>query len=316
MTDISFEEITYPSSNGTDTVHGYLFIPNHTKPRAIIQLSHGMCEHVERYDAWARRFAARGLVFCGNDHLGHGRTAKAANDLGFTAPRGGADLLVEDLYTMTVLMQKRFEGLPLILYGHSMGSFVARMYLTRYGEAPAGVLLSGTAGPHQPTGVGLALTRAIAGAKGYRHRSKLITSFAFGAYNKHFAGENDPNAWLTREREVRARYADDPLGCYVFTAAGYDTLFTLLSTVSRRDWAASVPKSLPIFLFSGEMDPIGNYGKGVREVARRLTKENCTVTLKLYRDARHELHNEKNRDEVFSDILDFIETHILFNTQE
>ncbi len=306
MSNICFEEITFPSTDGHTTVHGYLWVPQDTEPRAVIQLSHGMCEYVERYDAWAHRFAEAGIVFCGNDHLGHGRTAKTESDLGFTAPRGGADYIVEDLHTMTVIMKKRFPGLPLFLYGHSMGSFAARLYLTRYGEELTGALISGTAGAEQPTGLALKLTHMIARAKGHRHRSKFITSLAFGAYNKRFAEENDPNAWLTHERTVRERYAKDPFCCYVFTTAGYDTLFTLLHTVSRKDWATNVPKNLPIFLFAGEMDPVGNYGKGVTEIHRRLQAQHCNATLKLYRDGRHEMHHEPNRDEVFADIMDFL----------
>ncbi len=307
MSNIVFEEITYPSADGHTTVHAYLWVPEGIEPRAVVQLSHGMCEYVERYDAWARRFAEAGIVFCGNDHLGHGRTAKAKSDLGYTAPRGGADYIVEDLHTMTVMMKERFAGLPLFLYGHSMGSFAARLYLTRYGEELTGALISGTAGAEQPTGIALKLTHAVARTKGNRHRSKFITALAFGAYNKRFAKENDPNAWLTRDTAVRERYAKDPFCCYVFTAAGYDTLFTLLNTVSHKDWAAHVPKNLPIFLFAGEMDPVGNYGKGVAAIYKRLQAAGCNATLKLYPDGRHEMHHELNRDEVFADIMDFLE---------
>ena len=306
MSNIVFEESTYPSADGHSTVHAYVWVPEGIEPRAIVQLSHGMCEYAERYDAWARRFAEAGIVFCGNDHLGHGRTAKVADDLGFTAPRGGADHLVEDLHTMTVLMKKRFEGVPLFLYGHSMGSFAARAYLTRYGEELTGALISGTAGAEQPTGIALKLTHAVARTKGNRHRSKFITSLAFGAYNKRFATENDPNAWLTRDTAVRAQYAKDPFCCYTFTTVGYDTLFSLLNAVSKKNWAANVPKNLPIFLFSGDMDPVGNYGKGVTAIYKRLQAAGCNATLKLYPDGRHEMHHELNRDEVFADIMDFL----------
>ena len=307
MTDtVSFEEFTYPSSDGINTVHAYMWIPQDTEPRAIIQLAHGMCEYVARYDDWARRFAAQGIVFCGNDHLGHGQTAEAKTDLGYTATRGGADYIVEDLYTMTGMIKSRFPNLPLFLYGHSMGSFAARLYLVRYGEELTGALISGTAGPEQPTSLALKLTHAIARARGHRHRSKFITSLAFGAYNKRFAKEKDPNAWLTRERSVRERYASDPFCCYVFTAAGYDTLFHLLGAVSSKQWAENVPKHLPILLFAGDMDPVGNYGKGVKKIYERLRAQQCNVTLKLYEGGRHEMHNEENRDEVFEDIMDFL----------
>lgn len=303
---VCFEEYTYPSADGTSTVHAYAWIPQDTAPRAIIQLSHGMCEYVERYDDWARRFAQNGIIFCGNDHLGHGNTAATKADLGYTAKRGGADDIVEDLYAMTQLIKSKFQGLPLFLYGHSMGSFAARLYLTRYGEALTGALISGTAGAEAPTGLALRLTHAIARAKGHRHRSKFITALAFGAYNKRFAEEKDPNAWLTRDTLVRERYASDPFCCYVFTAAGYDTLFSLLGAVSDKKWAQNVPKHLPILLFAGDMDPVGNYGKGVRKIHERLLRAGCNASLKLYEGGRHEMHNELNRDEVFDDIIDFL----------
>ncbi|MBQ9802578.1 MAG: lysophospholipase [Clostridia bacterium] len=306
MSHVSFEELTYLSADGKTTVHAYIWAPQSIPPRAVVQLSHGMCEYVERYDEWARRFAAEGIVFCGNDHLGHGRTAAVPQDLGYTAPRGGADYLVEDLHRMTELMRQRYPDLPLFLYGHSMGSFAARLYLTRYGEELAGALISGTAGTEQPTGLALKLTHAIAAAKGNRHRSKLITSLAFGAYNKRFSEENDPNAWLTRDKEVRQRYQNDPFCCYVFTTAGYDTLFTLLSTVSRRAWFAGVPKQLPILLFAGDNDPVGNYGKGVTKVYEQLKAAGCNVTLKLFEGGRHEMHHEEEKDKVFAELIGFL----------
>ena len=304
--DISFEELTYLSSDGVTTVHAYLWIPHHCEPTAIVQLSHGMCEYISRYDEWARRFAEKGIIFCGNDHLGHGNTAASPDDLGYTARRGGADFIVEDLYTFSKTIKMRFPGLPLFLYGHSMGSFAARLYLTRYGEALSGALISGTAGPEAPTGIALKLVRMIARTKGARHRSKFITSLAFGAYNKRFGEENDPNAWLTRQKSVRERYAKDPFCHYVFTLAGYDTLFSLLGAVSSKHWAENVPKNLPILLFSGDADPVGNYGKGTREIYRRLKTAGCNVTLKLYENGRHEMHNEENAQEVFDDLLDFL----------
>ena len=231
MSEVLFERLEYPCADGVSTTHAYLWIPQGITPRMILQLSHGMCEYVERYDAWARRFAEQGILFCGNDHVGHGRTAQDEGALGYTAPRGGADILVEDLHTLTGLMRARYPEVPIVLYGHSMGSFVARLYLTRYGEELAGALISGTAGPGQPTAIAKTIAHAIARAKGDRHRSKLLTSLAFGAYNKHFAEERDPASWLSRAGDVRAKYAADPWCNFIFTAAGYDTLFSLLGAV-------------------------------------------------------------------------------------
>ena len=305
--EIKFEELTYLSADGHTRVHGYIWSPTEGVLRGIVQIAHGMCEYVQRYDALARRFCEQGFVFCGNDHLGHGNTAFDDDDLGFTAPRGGAEYLVEDLHTMSALVRDRFADLPLVLYGHSMGSFVARVYLTRYGDELAAALISGTAGPEQPTGLALRLTHAIARVRGDRYRSKLLTSLAFGSYNHRFKEEKSAVSWLTRDKEVRERYAKDRFCRVIFTTGAYDTLFTLLSTVSKRNWAADVPKKLPIFIFSGEEDPVGNYGKGVRKVYERLSEAGVEyLRLKLYPDGRHEMHWEENRDEVLADVLSFL----------
>ena len=306
MPEISFKEFTYLSADGRTTVHAYIWAPVDVPPVAVVQLSHGMCEYVQRYDEWARRFAARGIVFCGNDHLGHGHTAPDEDELGFTDPDHGAVYLMEDLHTMTALMRKRYENLPIFLYGHSMGSFAARYYVTQYGEELAGVLISGTAGPGQPAGAGKAMAAHLGKRLGYHHRSKFLTSLAFGSYNKRFGKEDDPDAWLTRDKAVREAYAKDPFCKYVFTTTGYHTLFTLLFIVSQKEWPEKVPKNLPIFLFSGDMDPVGNYGKGIKKLYKRLRASGCNVTMKLYKNGRHEMHNELNKDEVFEDIYAFL----------
>ena len=307
MSEILFEQFSYPSADGKTQIAAYLWSPEAERPRAILQISHGMCEYIERYDAWARRFVALGFAVCGNDHLGHGKSAPSPEALGYTARRGGADILVEDLYTLTRHMAERYPNVPIILYGHSMGSFAARLYLARYGEALAGALISGTAGPEQPTGIALKLVHAIGAAKGQHHRSNFLTGVAFGGYNKRFKEEGDVTSWLTRDKAVRERYVNDPYCRFIFTAAGYDTLFTLLHTVSDKKWAQLVPKDLPVLLFSGDMDPVGNYGKGVTRVYGRMLAAGCNVKCKLYAGGRHEMHNELNRDEVFEDLVCYLE---------
>ena len=189
MSEILFEQKSFPSADGVSTVAAYIWRPTHVQPRAIIQLSHGMCEYVERYDAWARRFVAEGFAFCGSDHLGHGNTAPDEEALGYTAKRNGAEYLVEDLYRMTKEINARFPEVPVVLYGHSMCSFAARLYLTRHADALAAALISGTAGPESPTGLALKMAHGIAALRGDTHRSKLLTALAFGSYNQKFKEE-------------------------------------------------------------------------------------------------------------------------------
>ena len=305
--NVIFEERTYPSADGRSQVHAYIWRPANA-PRGIIQLAHGMCEYVQRYDAWARRFCEAGYIFCGNDHLGHGNTAASPDELGYTARRNGAAYLVEDLHTLTVLIKKDHPGVPVVLYGHSMGSFAARAYLARYGAEVSAAIISGTAGAGAPTGLGKLLAHTVAAFKGDHHRSKLLTAVAFGGYNGKFKEEDCHQSWLTRDPQVQEAYAKDAFSKFIFTTAGYDTLFSLLGEVSKRSWAKKVPKTLPVMLLSGDMDPVGNYGKGVRQIHERLLSAGCKRTvLKLYENGRHEMHNEINRNEVFADILTFLE---------
>ncbi|MBE6702209.1 MAG: alpha/beta hydrolase [Ruminococcaceae bacterium] len=309
--EILFEERTFLSADGQSKVHAYIWRPEGVAYQGIIQLSHGMCEYVQRYDAWARRFCAHGYIFCGNDHLGHGHTAPDEDELGYTHPKNGAEYLIEDLHTMTAIMRADYPDLPLVLYGHSMGSFAARAYLTRYGDALSAALISGTAGPDLPTGLGLTVTKMIQKMKGDHHRSKMLTAIAFGSYNNRFKEEQDSFSWLSKDQEVRDKYRADPFCRFVFTTAGYHTMFTLLHTVSDKKWANGVPKSLPLFLFAGDQDPVGGYGKGVRKIYDRLIAAGCEkAKLRLYTGGRHEMHWEPEQETVFEDIIAFLKETI------
>lgn len=298
----------FESANGIDRVAYYIYTPKET-PWAILQLSHGMCEYIQRYEQvpFLDVLTGAGVLVCGNDHLGHGSTAPTREDLGYFDQKDGWRTLPEDLHRMTALIRGRYPGLPLFLLGHSMGSFAARAYLSRYGEELTGAILVGTSGGQPLAGVGMALARLIGVCKGERYRSRLINGMAFGLYNRRYKTRRSSFDWLTRENEVVDRYMEDPYCHFLFTINGFYNLFHLLKTVSSKEWAESVPKDLPILLLSGDMDPVGQFGKGVEKVARRLKEAGVRqVSCKLYKDARHEIINETNRDEVYRDLLQFL----------
>ena len=246
---------TYPSSNGRSTVHYTVWKPD-CNPSAMVQISHGMCEYMERYDEVARYLCEKGFIVYGNDHIGHGRSAENSDDLGYFAEEDGDLYLVRDLYALNQLMKKTYRSLPIILLGHSFGSFVARAYLMGYGNSIDGLILSGTSGGGQPLGLAKFMCKQIAKSKGTHHRSKFMQKMAFGSYNKPFAKQKNCTGfeWVTSDPDMLQAYAKDPFCTFQFTVQGFYDLFTLLEFVNSDEWYQKVPKGLPIYLIGGSED--------------------------------------------------------------
>lgn len=300
------ETLQYRSSNGSELVYADLFTPPEgVTPIGIVQVIHGMCEHIGRYHDFMQMLADHGYVACGHDQIGHGRSA-AVNGLGYFAHRDGWDCLVRDARQLTILIRGRFPSLPVYLLGHSMGSFVAREYITRYKDLN-GVMLSGTGGSNPMAGAMAGMIRAMIPLKGEKYRSEWINAQVFGRFAGLFPGENSPYAWLSRDRAQVAKYEQDPLCGFVFTLSGYADLMTLIARVSGEKWARRVPVDLPVYLFSGSCDPVGGMGKGVREVTGLLQQAGLRhLKMKLYPDGRHEMLNELCAGQVQEDILGWL----------
>ncbi len=304
MQDIKLETGRFLSSNGKTQVAYRFYIPD--APRAVIQLSHGMCEYVGRYEPHAEYFASQGFVFCGNDHLGHGETAENRDELGYTH---SADNLIDDLAKMTDIAKKRFPKLPLIILGHSMGSFILRAYLSRYGSLPDAVIISGTAGPGSPTAAGKLLAQNSAKRHGDHYRDQFIKSISTGSYSKKFGKDAPASAWVTSNLQAIKKYDSDPFCNFTFTVNGYYNLFELLGRVSAKKWASTVPRELPIMLISGVDDPVGDFGKGVTKVHRRLQDAGVDdLQLYLLENCRHEPFNEQPavRDRAYGIVVKWI----------
>lgn len=310
MSNLHCETLTFPSADGKHTVSAVLYTMPDVPVRAVIQLSHGMCEYVRRYAPMAEFYASHGIALAGNDHLGHGDTAQAGEHGHYGEPNGRFHLL-EDLHTMNGLLHQRFPGLPVILYGHSMGSFYARWYGEKYPETIDALIISGTAGPSFMNTVGQQLAGLIAAVKGNNYVSPLMVKLNFGSYCKRIPDAVSPNAWLSREESVVRAYDADKLCTFSFTAGTYREMLATLNHVSRKSWAQAIPKNLPVLLIAGDADPVGNYGVGVRAVWAMLGDAGVKdLTCQIYEGARHELHNETNRQEVFDYVLTWIEDHI------
>ncbi len=301
------EKFSFPSSDGINTVSAEAFIPVGADIVGIVTLSHGMRDYVGRYLNLAEYLTERGYILAGNDHLGHGETAASADDLGYFAAKDGYSFVLDDLYRMNAEIRNRYPSLPVVLMGHSMGSFLSRLYAEKYSDSIDGVIIHGTGGRNPLLGVGKALIALIRKIKGDRHRSPLVTGIAFGSYNKNFDKSEGDEAWLTRDGgQIKGRDTD-PFCVFTFTAAGYADLFNMIGLCNSDAHFSAYPKSLPTLILSGGDDPVGDYGKGVRFVYDKLSAAGVEkLSMKLYPGARHELFNETNRQEVFADIYGWL----------
>ena len=300
------EDFRLPSKDGKTKLACYCVFPE-GEPRAVVQIVHGMCEYFGRYEDYAKSLAAAGILVVGHDHLGHGNSAQTPDDLGFTAKGGGADFLVEDVFALTEYVKSDYPDVPVILFGHSMGSFIAREVLARHGEAYRAAIICGTGGPEAPAGAGKAMANTLMAFRGERHRSKLLKNIAFSGYYKGIGKEEPVNAWLTHDKAVVEKYNNDPFCTYTFTLRAYHDLFTLLAWVNAKDWAEKLPKDLPVLVTAGEADPVGAWGKGPRTVADRMVAAGMkNVTLRMWPNMRHEILNEIGKEDVYREMNEWI----------
>ena len=279
--------------------------PADGEPKGVVQFVHGMAEHIDRYDEPARRLNAAGFTVVGHTHLGHGSNTRVK---GYFAANNGWDALIDDTHALRQQTQAEYPGLPYFMLGHSMGSFVIRTYCLKYEEGLAGVILSGTghfAPPIVTAGSVIAALQCMLGMA--EKPSRLIHHMNFSANNKRFENPRTDSDWLTRDAEQVDLYIADPDCGFVFTAGAYRDLFTGLKRLYP-DRIGAMKKDIPVLLFSGDRDPVGDDGEGVQKVAEELKAAGVRdVTLKLYKDGRHEMFNELNREEVCADLIGWLE---------
>lgn len=307
------KEYSYPSKSGTADIYAMSYAPDDGNIKAVFQISHGMAEHCGRYKEFAEYLVSRGFAVFINDHVGHGRSVKNDDDLGYFGEKNGWQAFVKDNRTLTEMARKEYPDLPVIFFGHSMGSFVAREYARRYGsdEAIKGFIFCGTSGKNPGAPAGIILANLVAKVKGSRCRSKLIDSIAFGTYNKRIDTPRTNFDWLTKDEAIVDTYIADKYSGFLFTAVGYRDMFTLLKTVSADDWYQGLNKDKPVYLTAGEMDPVGTYGAGVTQVYNDIKAAGVKdVSIRLYKDDRHEIHNELDRAQVYCDIADWAESKL------
>jgi alpha-beta hydrolase superfamily lysophospholipase len=293
-------------------LHVNRWLPDGDAVKAVVQVSHGMAEHSDRYARFAERLTGAGYAVYANDHRGHGRTARTPAEAGYFADENGFDAVVQDMHLVAEHARAENPGAPFFLFGHSMGSFLARAYAAQYGTELDGLVLTGTAGDPGLLGhVGRALATSQAMVRGRRHPSGLMDQLTFGQYGAAFKPNRTKFDWLSRdEAEVDLYIADTNCG-NVFTSGFFADLLGGLADINSDRTASRVPKTLPIYLVAGSMDPVGNKTKGVQQVADQYRRVGVAeVSTKFWPDARHEVLNETNRDEVMTDILGWLDAHV------
>ena len=300
------KEGSFASSNGVNEIQYFIYEPE-GETKAMIQLVHGMCEYIERYEPYIEFLTEKGLLVYGDNHLGHKGSVRGPQDMGFFAEEDGWTCLVKDEYRLTKIMKEAYPGLPLFLYGHSMGSFISRAYVTSHADELQGLILSGTAGSNSALSMGMKLAGFVKRLRGERSQSALLSMMMFGSYNKRYKDAKSAYAWLTRDEKVVEAYEADPYCGFTFSTSGYLDLMKLLEFVTSDDWYRKVPADLPIYVVSGSMDPVGGWGDGINEVSAKLKQtERADCTVKLYKDMRHEIHNEIGKEVVWNDIAGWI----------
>lgn len=295
-----------PASSGWGQIFSRSWVEEDSDPKAVILIAHGMAEHSGRYDHFARFLCENGFAVYMNDHAGHGRSAQIK---GHFADKDGWECVVKDLNALMDQAVERHPGLPIFLMGHSMGSFLTRSFIVRYGERLTGCVICGTMGKNPGVPVGKAVSAAQIRLMGPRSRGDRISRLTSAGYNKRIENPVNGSAWLSTDDAVCRAFEADPLCDFPFTAAGYRDLFVGLAEISSPQWAQKVPKELPILLIAGDQDPVGNYGEGPKQVAGWLQAAGVrSVQLKLYPGMRHEVLNEIGKEEVYADVLGWLDT--------
>ena len=301
------ENFSFLSADGVTQIHAVKWIPDDGQYRAILQITHGMVEYIERYTEFAEFMTGKGYLVVGHDHLGHGHSVAREEDLGFFCKDHPSEKLVEDMHKLRTMIQEENPDVPYFMFGHSMGSYMLRTYLTKYNDNLRGAIICGTG--HMDLKVprlGMKVVKFISVFRGWHHRSQFVANLSFDKYYKVYdlTGQDASNSWLSKNEDSVRAYYKDPLCTYLFTINGYQGLFEAVECSCDPEKAALLPKKLPLLFVAGEKDPVGAYGAGVKAAYDMYMKAGIKdLTYKIYENDRHEILNELDRANVYADIL-------------
>ena len=307
----TFKDFYFNSSTGKNKIHARMCVPD-AEPRAIVQIIHGIAEYIDRYDEFMSFLADNGIIAVGTDHLGHGKSIESEEQTGFFAYDNGWDYAVRDEEVLRLAMHENYPELPIIVFGHSMGSFMARTLLIRYPDAFNAAIISGTGnqGAALVNG-GLFMGNLVTGLKGAHHYSKFLNNLAFGSYNKIYDNPKTEYDWLSRDEANVQKYIDDPLCGFIPSCSLFRDMMTGVKFITNKKNLTAMNKDMPVYFMSGDMDPVGECGKGVQKAYNNFLEAGMKdVSNKLYPGGRHEMLNEINKDEVYTDILTWLGSKI------
>lgn len=301
------EEMTLIASDRTTKL--YLNCWRAEQPKAAILLSHGMNEHSARYDRFGQFLQEHGVSLYCHDQRGHGKTA--AGHLGHLRKGVDWNMMINDLFTIKKKVIDHETSCPIYLMGHSMGSFLVRRTVQLRPSMFDGLILSGTGDGQGSAGkAAVKIADAACMLAGQEKYSPKIQSMMFGSYNKEIANARTKYDWLTRDMDEVQRYLDDPYCGYTCTNGFYHELLMGVQLANDPNNIASMRKDMPVYMFSGDKDPVGDYGKGIRNVEKLFADAGMQdVTVQLYPGGRHEMLNETNRDMVMADLLNWVDAH-------
>ena len=300
-------EISFKSFNERDEVQGWVYVPA-CEPKGIIQLIHGFGEHSRRYFHMIVAFMDAGFIVAADDHVGHGKTAIVNNTWGDWGHKG-AHTMMEDEHILTGIVKEMYPNLPYFMFGHSMGSFIARDYIAKYGTELTGVTLCGTCGSFASLPDTMAaIKKAVDEGKGEESDPTLGARFMGWMFARCKEGVRLGNEWICDDPYVQTDHAEDPFDAFTKPTSNRSFLdfCRMMELITGPEWAAKVPPELPVYNIAGDQDPVGQYGEGVYKVSNWLTEAGCEVETMLYSGYRHEIHNyDELKDDVEEGIIDF-----------
>lgn len=315
---MKISNFTFKGEEDTD-IYVYKYEPIEKENiNGIVQISHGMSEEAARYKRFANYLTDNGYIVYINDHRGHGKSAENINRIGILAQKDGIHCIVKDLNKLTKIIKTENNGLPIFLFSHSMGSFAAQKYIIDYSEDIDGVILSGTNGLHGiEVDLGFLVAKVMSKIQGREKKAYLIDKLAFGGFNKKFKPNKSEFDWLSRDFKEVEKYIENEYCGVVFSNGYFYDLFKLFKEIRNTNNLKKINSKLPIYIFAGDKDPVGKFGKGVTKLYESYKKVGIeNVEFKLYSGGRHEMLNEINKDEVINDTINWIKQNNKLTNQE